>query len=219
MTTFELVSFKLCPYVQRSVITLLEKQVDYNVTYIDLSEPPEWFLALSPFGKVPLLRVGDSALFESAVINEYIDEITPPSLHPTDPLLKAQNRAWIEFGSDLLVHVYQMVMAPAAAEFEQKRLNINNKFNQLEKKIRLGPFFNGEKFSLVDCAYAPLFKHIDTFNKLHPLDLLKDYPKIGAWSKTLLSRPAVTLSVGDDFDLLYTDYLKKSTSYIAQLIN
>ena len=115
MTTFELVSFKLCPYVQRSVITLLEKQVDYNVTYIDLSEPPEWFLALSPFGKVPLLRVGDSALFESAVINEYIDEITPPSLHPTDPLLKAQNRAWIEFGSDLLVHVYQMVMAPRSA--------------------------------------------------------------------------------------------------------
>src|SRR5512145_1650093 len=106
-----LVSFKLCPFVQRSVIVLQEKRVDYEITYIDLKNPPDWFKAISPFGKVPLLQVGDTVLFESAVIMEYLDEVNPPSLHPADPLRKAHNRAWVEFSSSLFFCQYNMVMA------------------------------------------------------------------------------------------------------------
>ena len=97
----ELISFDLCPFVQRSVITLLEKNIPFKRTNIDLANKPDWFLQISPLGKVPVLRINGNILFESAVINEYLDEITPPSMHPQDSLQKAVNRAWIEFGSEL----------------------------------------------------------------------------------------------------------------------
>lgn len=94
----ELISFKLCPFVQRAVIVLKNKKVDFDITFIDLNNPPDWFKALSPLGQVPVLKVGnDDVLFESSVIQEYVDEITPPTLMPTDSLLKAKNRSWIAF--------------------------------------------------------------------------------------------------------------------------
>ena len=93
----ELISFKVCPYVQRSVITLNHKNCDYKITFIDIMNPPDWFLKLSPLGKIPILKVnGKEVLFESAVINEYIDDVTPGTLKPDDPLTLAKNRAWIE---------------------------------------------------------------------------------------------------------------------------
>ncbi|NOX75910.1 MAG: glutathione S-transferase family protein [Gammaproteobacteria bacterium] len=88
----ELISFNICPYVERSVITLAEKGVDFDITYIDVYDPPVWFRDISPLGKVPVLRYGDAVIFESAIINEFLDEITPPPLHPTDPLTRAQHR-------------------------------------------------------------------------------------------------------------------------------
>ncbi len=73
--------------MQRSVITLLHKQAPYRIRYIDLADPPAWFLRLSPDKKVPVLVVaGQHVVFESAVINEFIDEVTPGRLHPADPL-------------------------------------------------------------------------------------------------------------------------------------
>jgi glutathione S-transferase len=106
MPRLELISHHLCPYVQRAVITLLEKEIPCDRTYIDLANKPDWFQPLSPSGKVPLLKVShathDDILFESAVICEYLDEITPGSLHPAEPLERAKHRAWIEFGSGIL---------------------------------------------------------------------------------------------------------------------
>ena len=90
----ELVSFNVCSFVQRSIITLNHKNCDYTITFIDLSDPPDWFLEISPLGRVPLLKVDDTEmLFESAVINEFIDDITPGTLKPSDPLTLAKNRA------------------------------------------------------------------------------------------------------------------------------
>ena len=88
----ELISFKLCPFVHRAVIMLREKGVGFDTTYIDLGDKPEWFLRISPLGKVPVLRVADVVLFESAIINEYLDETHPPALHPQDPERRAHNR-------------------------------------------------------------------------------------------------------------------------------
>ena len=104
----QLISFKICPFVQRTVIALREKHVDYDITYIDLAARPPWFKAMSPLGKVPVLRVGDTTIFESAVINEYLDEVYAPRLHPADPLQRARNRAWIEFASVLTQNQYQL---------------------------------------------------------------------------------------------------------------
>ena len=90
---YKLASFDVCPYVQRSVITLQEKGVPYEIEYIDLNNKSEWFMQLSPLGKVPILIIEDTVIFESATINEYLDEIAPGrKLQPSDPLQRAHNR-------------------------------------------------------------------------------------------------------------------------------
>ena len=108
----ELISFKLCPYVQSSVITLLHKNVDHRVTHIDINDPPLWFEEVSPLGQVPVLRVdGKHILFESAVINEYLDEVTGGDMMPKDPILKAKNRAWMAFCGSLLADMFNLLGA------------------------------------------------------------------------------------------------------------
>src|ERR1700674_3522738 len=101
-TRLRLISHKLCPYVQRAVIALTEKGVAFERIDIDLSNKPDWFLAISPLGKTPVLQVGDVPIFESAVILEYLEETQPSPLHPADPLRRAEHRAWIEFSSAVL---------------------------------------------------------------------------------------------------------------------
>src|SRR6266576_319478 len=92
-----LISHKLCPYVQRAVIALTEKSVAFERIDIDLANKPDWFVAISPLGKTPVLQVGNTAIFESAVILEYLEETQSKPLHPADALVRAEHRAWIEF--------------------------------------------------------------------------------------------------------------------------
>ena len=102
MSGLTLVSHALCPYVQRAAIVLAEKGAAFDRVDVDLAAKPAWFLRLSPLGKTPVLQVGGQALFESAVICEYLDETLPPRLHPAEPLARARERAWMAFGSTVL---------------------------------------------------------------------------------------------------------------------
>ena len=217
MSKIELISFKLCPFVQRSVITLLEKGIPFNITYIELDNKPDWFLKISPLGKVPVLRINDSnILFESAVINEYLDEITPPSLHPKEPFKKAQNRAWIEFGSSLLMTSYRLKTAQDEETFEKERSLLANQLKQLEGQIQDGDFFNGDKFSLVDTAFAPVFRWIDLLDRNFKTGLLDHAPALKKWSHNLLQRPSVKDSVVEDFEERVLQRLKSSNSILTK---
>src|SRR5881227_3056949 len=146
--SLKLISHKLCPYVQRAVIALNEKGVPFERVDIDLANKPDWFLKLSPLGKVPVLVVtsekGEVALFESNVICEYIEETQGGrKLHPTDPLQRAQHRAWMEFGSTILSELWGLETTGDPAVFETKRKAVAAKFAQVEKTLRAGPFFAG----------------------------------------------------------------------------
>src|SRR5258707_1432742 len=116
----KLISHKLCPYVQRAVIALTEKGVAFERVDIDLANKPDWFLAISPLGKTPVLLVGDIPIFESAVILEYLEETQPNPLHPADPLRRAEARAWIEFGSAVLNDIAGFYAAADEATFKTK---------------------------------------------------------------------------------------------------
>lgn len=212
----ELISFELCPFVQRSVITLLEKDVDFDITYINLAEPPQWFLDISPFGKVPALRVGNDTLFESAVINEYLDDITPPSIHPSDPLQRALNKAWIEFASELLGAQYRYCIAPTEEEFTKALVGLKHMLSQLEVKLGDGPFFNGEDFCLIDAAYAPFLTRAALLESYVDNDLYKDCPKIARWADTLTKLDSVKKSVKSDFAKKYMDYIINIDSYAGR---
>lgn len=210
----ELISFKLCPFVQRSVIVLKEKNIDFDITYIDLKDPPDWFKQISPLGKVPVLKVGDEVLFESAVIMEYLDEVNPPSLHPADPLRKAQNRAWIEFASTLIMAQFNMLMAKDKESSEGAEQELRTKLAQLEQQVK-GPLFNGEEFALVDAAFAPIFMRLAMLEQWLEMGLLENLPKLKRWSETLLAREAVKNSVVENLAELYRGMIASSGSYAS----
>lgn len=208
MPDYKLVSFNLCPFVQRSVIALREKGVPYDVVYIDLADKPDWFLEISPFGKVPLLEVDGTVLFESAVINEFLEETTEPRLHPTDPLRRAHNRAWIEFGSALLVDGYKMQSAKDEASCRDHAEQARQKLAKLEKEVH-GKYFNGDDFSLVDAAIAPALQRLQWSMDIAPsLALWESVPKVAAWKDALLDRPSVKKSIVPELQQIFVEYLK-----------
>ena len=206
---YKLVSFDVCPYVQRSVITLEEKGVPYEIEYIDLNNKPAWFGALSPLGKVPILMVEDTIIFESATINEYLDETAPGrKLQPADPLRRAHNRAWIEFISTILVTRNRMQHAKTEPQTRKLAAIVNRQLAYLEEQIAEGPFFNGDLFSLVDAAVAPLLQRLSWILELAPdLGVFDDLPKVTAWTKLLLQRESIKRSTVVDIRERYLSYL------------
>lgn len=214
----ELVSFKLCPFVQRAVIVLKRKKVDFKITYIDLSNPPEWFESISPLGKVPVLKVGKEVLFESAVIQEYVDEVTPPSLHPEDPLIKAKNRAWMVFGDDLNMLMFKMAHAKSEQAFNELHETLTGKLKQLEGVHSGKAFFNGKTFHLIDAAFAPFFMRLELMAKASGLDFLADLPKMQKWSDALLSESSVKKSVVKELPQMYLGMIKNvNDGYLASI--
>ena len=212
--SLELVSFVLCPFVQRAVITLKEKEVPYDVTYIDLENPPAWFKEISPFGKVPLLKVEGEVLFESAIIQEYLDETYPPQLHPETPLERAKHRGWIEFGSNLLFEQVKLIMAKEPDERQQQMESLGGAFARLADAKGEGRYFSSDSFSLADAAYAPFFMRFDILKKHHP-ELEELLPsKLQAWSAELAQRPSVSGSVVPDFEARFVDFFRnKGTDF------
>ena len=208
-----LISFKTCPFVQRAVITLKYKNIDFDITYIDLADPPDWFLEISPLQKVPVLKVDGEILFESAVINEFLDDITDGALQPKDPLARAKNRAWIEFASNMLGNLYMMKMSKEEEKYDKYRDRLIDQLQRVEKRLGDGPWFNGADFSLADTAFAPFFRQDSVVDyKLSVLDP-ETMPKIDAWSRRLLALPAVKESVVDEFEDLFIDAMERNGSY------
>ena len=208
-----LISFKTCPFVQRAVITLKHKQIDYDITFIDLADPPDWFIELSPLKKVPVLKVDDEVLFESAVINEYLDDITGGELQPGDSLARAKNRAWVEFASNMLGNLYMMKMSKDEERYNKYHDTLVDQLHRVEKRLGDGPWFNGDEFSLADTAFAPMFRQNSVAqNRLSVIDPAS-MPKVTAWGDRLLALPEVRDSVVDDFEDLYLGAMKKNGSY------
>jgi glutathione S-transferase len=217
-----LISHKLCPYVQRAVIALNEKGVPFERIDIDLTNKPDWFLKISPLGKVPVLRVatdeGETTLFESNVICEYIEDTQGGAkLHPLDPLQRAQHRAWMEFGSSILSELWGLETTGDAAMFETKRLAVAAKFARVEEALGSGPFFAGQNFGLVDAVFAPIFRYFDVFDELIDLAIFDQTPKVRAWRTALAKRPSVQAAVGADYPELLRAFLVRYDAHLLKV--
>ncbi|MGY4313186.1 glutathione S-transferase family protein [Bradyrhizobium sp. JR3.5] len=223
MAALKLISHKLCPYVQRAVIALHEKGVPFERIDIDLANKPDWFLKISPLGKVPVLVVtGDDgkevALFESNVICEYIEETQGGAkLHPENALTRAEHRAWIEFGSAILGDLWGLETATDAATFESKRQAVAAKFARVEAALGAGPFFAGDRFSLVDAVFAPVFRYFDLFDQLTDLAVFTHTPKLRAWRSALAQRPSVRSAVSPDYPALLHAFLVGHRAHMLKL--
>lgn len=212
----KLISHKLCPYVQRAVIALTEKGVPFERIDIDLSSKPDWFLKISPLGKTPVLVVGDRAIFESAVILEYLEETQPNALHPADALLRAEHRGWIEFGSAVLSDIAGFYAAKDEATFKAKAEQLAQKFARLEARFA-APWFDGKTFSLVDAVFGPVFRYFDVFDEIGDFGILADKPKLAQWRKNLAARPSVRSAVSADYPALLRYFVDKRQSWLSQL--
>ncbi|PRP94153.1 hypothetical protein ENSA5_41080 [Enhygromyxa salina] len=220
MPSFKLISFATCPFVQRSAITLEHKRVPYETEFIDLAAKPAWFLELSPLAKVPVLVVRDGArevvLFESAVINEYLDEITEGSLLPADPLTRARHRAMIEFASAAIADTWRMATASTREDALAHAAALRSKLARFEAEL-VGPFFTGEQLSLVDTACIPMLQRVGwTQDPAPELAVLDELPKVRAWREAALELDAVKKSAVPDLRERYDAYLiERGNSWVA----
>ena len=210
-----LVSHDLCPYVQRAVIALHEKGVPFERVDIDLADKPDWFRAVSPLGKVPLLRVGDAVLFESAVILEYLEETQPLPLHPREPLARARHRGMIELASAILADIWGLETAPTREAAAIRIEALRQKFVRLEGDLGAGPWFAGEPFTLVDAAFAPVFRYFDLFDRLLDHGILAGLAKTADWRKALARRPSVRAAVVADYPERLARFVARQNGYLA----
>ncbi|TAK86697.1 MAG: glutathione S-transferase family protein [Aquabacterium sp.] len=220
----ELVSHKLCPYVQRAAIVLAEKGAPFKRTDIDLADKPQWFRQISPLGKVPLLRVqqpgsAEAVVFESAVIVEYLEDTLLPSLHPKDALQRAQHRAWMEFGSALLMDIWGLETERSEEGFEAKRLAARGKLERLDAALgareRGGPYFGGPSFSMVDAVFAPAFRYWEVFDRIADLGSFDGLDRVQAWRAALAQRASVRQAVGPDYADLLLAFIRDQKGWLA----
>lgn len=195
----ELISHLLCPFVHRAAIMLREKGVPFDRRNVDLQNKPEWFLAISPRGKVPLLIADGAVLFESAAICEFLDETHPPALIPADPFERARQRAWVEVASDLLVAQYKAFVAADPAEAEKTRAAVDAVLARFEEAIASG-LISEAGFGLIHVAAAPALHRFVVVADRLGADFLAGTPKLAALSRQLATRPSVAETVPADFE-------------------
>jgi len=214
---FELISNHLCPYTQRAAIQLAEKGLGCERVYIDLANKPEWFLQASPLGKVPLLRVGDVAVFETTVICEYIEEVQPAvPMYPAKPLERARHRSWAEFASAIIADIFAFYMAPDAAAFERKGRDLQARFRWLERHLGDGPYFAGARFYLVDAAFAPIFRLFETFDRIGEFGIFEGLHRVPAYRAALAERTSVRQAVVPDYARIFREYLSERGSHLSR---
>jgi glutathione S-transferase len=210
-----LVSHALCPYVQRAAIVLAEKGIAFERRDIDLADKPDWFGKISPLGKTPVLLVGDAAIFESAVICEYLDETAWPRLHPADALQRAQHRSWMEFGSALLNSIGAFYNAADEAALTACAGAIRARFDHVEAALGEGPYFAAARFSLVDAAFGPVFRYFDVFDAIDDFGFWDALPKLQHWRRALALRPSVADAVHPAYPERLRSFLRARHSALS----
>ena len=202
------------------MIVLRAKDVRFEVTYINLREKPDWFLAISPHGKVPVLSVDGQPLFESNAIAEFLDERVPPRLHPEDPFKRARNRAWTDFVPDFSAGLGGVYYAKDETALAKGIEVARGRLAKLEEALANergndGPYFNGAELCLVDAAYAPFLQRYAFVETRLGCGLLNEFPLTQAWSDALLANERVVGSVADSFEREFISALHRRGAMTA----
>lgn len=196
MADFHLYSAEVCPFAARTRLTLMEKRVPFQVTEIDLKAKPAWFASVSPYGKVPVLKHGDAVVWESAIINEYIEDVVPdPPLLPRDPARRAAARFWIDFANVKFTPTwYRLFLAQNAPERAALAEELVGHFRFMEQEAigkSGGPFWLGETITLVDLTYYPWFERIPALEHYRKIGLPADCRSLKGWTTLMSERPSV----------------------------
>jgi RNA polymerase-associated protein len=176
-----------CPFSQRCRIVLHEKGMDFDIKDVDLQDKSDEIAAMNPYGRVPILVERDLTLYESNIINEYIDERFPhPQLMPADPVMRARARLFLHnFESDLFSHLGDIVNGtPKAAE--KARNLVRDNLTQIAPIFTKQKYMLGEEYSMLDVAIAPLLWRLDHYG----IQLPKQATPLLKYAERLFARPA-----------------------------
>ena len=223
MAKYLLVSFKSCPWVQRVAIVLREKNIDFEFQHIEPGNRPDWFRAVSPHNKVPVLRLDDRvSLFESGPITEYLDEMHLPRLHPEDPVERAVNRAWIEYMPTFADLASAHAYADSEAGYDKAAALVPGVFEKLERALERqgeGPFFNGTRYSLVDAAYAPFLQRHLFLERIRKIGHIDKFRCVRAWAEAVVDRPSTHSFPPAEYETMYRDMVKRRNSWMSQFVD
>jgi len=176
-----------CPFSHRCRIVLFEKGMDFEIKDVDLQEKPEDIAVMNPYNQVPILVERDLTLYESNIINEYIDERFPhPQLMPADPVMRARTRLFLfNIERDLFSHIPDIVHGAGKAA-EKARATIRDNLTQIAPIFAKQKYMLGEEYSMLDVAIAPLLWRLDYYGIAMP----KQAAPLLKYAERIFSRPA-----------------------------
>ncbi|MBM3377264.1 MAG: glutathione S-transferase [Betaproteobacteria bacterium] len=176
-----------CPFSQRCRFVLFEKGMDFEIRDVDLFNKPEDINVMNPYGQVPILVERDLILYESNIINEYIDERFPhPQLMPADPVQRARARLLLlNFEREVFLHI-ETLEKQDAKKIEKARGIVRDRLSQLAPVVTKSKFMLGEEFSMIDVALAPLLWRLDHYG----IELPKAAAPVLKYAERIFARPA-----------------------------
>lgn len=197
MSELKLYSSNSCPFAHRSRLMLYEKGVDFELIEIDLKNKPDWFASVSLYTKVPALEQGDVKIYESAIVNEYIDEVYPtPSMVPVDPGRRALARIWVDYCNTRFTSAFGGLLRetdPSARPEKATKLVEALRYIETSGLEKLGsnPYWLGDTISVVDVAFWPWFERFAALTHYRGLTIPDDCPRLNAWVAAMRERQAV----------------------------
>ena len=213
----KIVSFKICPFVQRVTALLEAKNIDYELEFISLSDKPQWFLDISPNGQVPvLITAGGKALFESDAIVEYLEEVFPPLQPDISPEERATNRAWSYLASKNYLVQCSAQRSPDQDVLDERSARLSKAFDRIEKQLGDTPFFGGSDIGMVDIAWLPLLHRADIIEKRAGYDFIGDRPKLKALQKQLMDTGLAEKSVAPDFEGAFAKFYLSDQTFLGR---
>jgi glutathione S-transferase len=196
--TVELYSASVCPFAHRTRLTLMEKGIDFQLIEIDLNNKPNWFSQISPYGKVPVIKHENNCIWESAIINEYLDEAFPePSLFPHSPGQRALARIWIDFANTKLVPVFYKILLEQDRDKQEKwKANFQDHLQFMEtegiqKLSANGDYWLGNDLSLVDLTFYPWFERFCILEHYRNVSLPASCSFLKQWWEQMSQRQSV----------------------------
>lgn len=216
----KIVSFTICPFVQRVTALLEAKKIPYDIEFISLSDKPQWFLDLSPTGQVPML-VTDAGipLFESDAIIEYIDETSAPLEPNLTPEQRALNRAWSYQASKHYLVQCGTMSSKDPDTFKDRGIKLTAAFARAEAQLGDGPFFNGDTLGNVDIAWLVLLHRAHIVEAHSGHDMLADFPKVKRWQEALMATGLPQKSVAAEFPEKFRNFYLSSATWLGRGAN
>ncbi|CAH0524325.1 glutathione S-transferase family protein [Vibrio hippocampi] len=209
----KIVSFKICPFVQRVTAALATKQIPFEIEYISLRDKPQWFLDIAPNGQVPvMITESGTALFESDAIIEYIEDEYGPVEQDVTNEQHALDRAWSYLGSKHYLAQCGAMSSKNQQTFEERSDKLIKAFKKSEDQLSGATrYFKSDVVSNVDIAWLPLLHRAAIVKARTGYDFFCGLPKMQAWQQNILQSGLIDLTVSEDFETLFSDFYLTNT--------